>query len=297
MIDFKGKTAVITGGAEGIGFSIAQALAERGANLVLCDIDETQLAQACEELSAQGVTVMSKVMDVTHFDDWEALAQMLQQDAGDIHMIVNNAGVGSAPGKIEQTRHEDWRWVMDVNLMGVVYGMQTIIPLIKQHGNGGYVVNVGSMAGMGGVPFAGPYTASKLAVVGMSESWHMELKPDNIHVSVLCPGFVQTRIAESHRNRQPHYSKTSSANAIRSATGADAKHMSDIVNAGIDARVVGLRVLEALEMGELYIFTHPSYRKIVARRSKALDDAFARAAHSPLLKDLEEPEHISGFKQ
>lgn len=294
MSNYKDKTAVITGGAEGIGFSIAQALAEQGANLVLCDIDEAQLDTAATALRAQGVTVSSNVMDVTCFDHWQVLAEKLEKDSGDVHILVNNAGVGSAPGKIENTSHEDWRWVMDVNLMGVVYGMQTIVPLIKQHGNGGHVVNVASMAGMSGVPYAGPYTASKVAVVGMSESWYIELKPENIQVSVLCPGFVRTRIAESGRNRQAHYT-AESEQAMDSESSAHAQHMNDVVNAGIETEVVGKRVVEAMSVGELYIFTHPSYREFVARRAKAIDDAFARAAQSPLLKDLKEPDIITGF--
>ena len=104
---------------------------------------------------------------------------------------------------------KDWRWVIDVNLMGVVSGAQTIVPLMKQHGEGGWLINVASMAGLGGIAFAGPYSATKAAVVAMSECWYTELQGDNIHVSVLCPGFVKTRINLSHRNKQAHYKSDS----------------------------------------------------------------------------------------
>jgi len=129
-------------------------------------------------------------MDVTDLAQWQNVADKAIERFGKVHMLVNNAGVGSKPGTIEQTDDKDWRWVLDVNLMGVVYGTQTMVPLMKQHGEGGWLINVASMAGMMGIPMAGTYTATKVAVVGMSESWYAELKPHNIQVSVLCPAFV-----------------------------------------------------------------------------------------------------------
>lgn len=291
MTGFKGKTAVISGGAEGIGFSIAQAMAAQGMNIVLGDIDATQLDKAVATLTAQGVPVLGVTMDVTRVEHWQHLGQQAVDRFGSIHMLVNNAGVGGGTGSIEQIAERDWRWVLDVNLMGVIYGTQTLVPLIKQHGEGGWLVNVASMAGMVGVPYAGAYTATKVAVVGMSESWFAELQPHNIKVSVLCPAFVQTRINLSERNRQADYQQSREATEQDAAIAA---RMQAIVDNGLAADVVGQRVVEAVRQGELYIFTHPNYRQVVQQRYQAIDEAFARAADSPLLASVLN-EDIVGF--
>ncbi len=291
MSEYENKTVVISGGAEGIGFSIAQAMGEQGMNVVLGDIDETQLSSAESQLRESGVDVLAVKMDVTDPAQWQSMADKAIARFGKVHMLVNNAGVASAPGPIEATNHADWNWVLDVNLKGVIYGAETIVPLIKAHGEGGWMINVASMAGMQGVPYAGAYTATKVAVVGMSESWHFELAKHNIHVSALCPAFVKTRIHLSHRNRQeehrdinrvPSNSETPKHNAAQ-----------DLVENGIPAELVGKRVVEALNAKELYIFTHPAERAAVTRRSKAIDEAFERAENSPLLVDVVDQSPLS----
>ncbi|WP_339858697.1 SDR family NAD(P)-dependent oxidoreductase [Pseudohongiella acticola] len=291
MTDFRDKTAVISGGAEGIGFSIAQALGAQGMNIVLGDIDPAQLDKAVASLTEQGVPALGVVMDVTRPEQWQQLGQRSVDRFGSIHMLVNNAGVGGGTGTVEQIDERDWRWVLDVNLMGVIYGTQTLIPLIKQHGEGGWLINVASMAGMAGVPYAGAYTATKTAVVGMSESWFAELQPHNIQVSVLCPAFVKTRINLSERNRQSDYQRQQQETEQDVAMAA---RMQAIVDNGLAVDVVGQRVVEAVGQGELYIFTHPNYRQVVQQRYQAIDEAFARAAHSPLLASVVD-EEIVGF--
>ncbi|MFU8763702.1 MAG: SDR family NAD(P)-dependent oxidoreductase [Haliea sp.] len=294
MSNFAGKTVVVSGGAEGIGLSIALALGRQGMNVALGDIDAVQLEQAREQLQAEGIDVLTCVMDVTRLEQWSELAEQALARFGKVHMLVNNAGVGAMGDSIERSKLEDWRWVVDVNLMGVVYGTQTIIPLIKQHGEGGWLLNVASMAGMAGVPFAGAYTATKVAVVGMSESWHAELQPHNIQVSVLCPAFVKTRINLSTRNRQAEYGGGSGDTAGSEKSRAIAAHMQNVIDNGLPVELVGLRVVEALNAGELYIFTHPNYRAMVHKRSQAIDTAFERAAASPLLAGVLN-EDIVGF--
>jgi len=287
MSQFAGKTAIISGGAEGIGFSVAQAVGKQGMNVVLGDIDVDQLSKAKAKLEAQGIEVLTVQMDVSKQEQWKAAAEQAIERFGKIHMLVNNAGVGGTPGAIEQTDDKDWRWVLDVNLMGVIYGAEAIVPLMKEHGEGGWVINVASMAGMMGVPFAGSYTATKVAVVGMSESWYAELKPHNIQVSVLCPAFVQTRINHSHRNKPSEYKNDEQAEAKSSGElSAMAEHMQKVIDAGLAPEIVGERVVEAISAGELYIFTHPNYRKAVQARFKAIDDAFERSESSPLLQHV-----------
>lgn len=295
MSDLQGKVAVISGGAEGIGFSIAKSVAREGMKVVLGDIDATQLEVARKALEEQGAEVLAVEMDVAKIGDWQDLAEQTISRFGAVHMLVNNAGVGGIPGSIERTDSKDWQWVLDVNLMGVIFGAQVMVPLMKQHGEGGWLINVASMAGMGGVPFAGSYTATKVAVVGMSESWHPELKAHDIQVSVLCPAFVKTRINLSQRNKQEQYKNPKSGSKPSAKAIAMAEHMQTVIDNGMSADVVGDRVVEAIRANELYIFTHPNYRSVVQRRSKAVDDAFARAEKSPLLAHMLDEEVVGFF--
>ena len=285
MSKFSGKTAVISGGAEGIGFSIARALGQQGMNVVLGDIDTATLATAEAQLQREGIQVLAVELDVIDPAQWRELAAQAIARFGKIHMLVNNAGIGAGVGALEDSQLSDWRWSIDVNLFGVLNGAQCIVPHIKSHGEGGWMLNVASIAGMSGVPFAGAYTATKVAVVGMSEAWAAELAAHNIKVSVLCPAFVKTRIHLSNRNRHDAY-KQSDSNGAPADPGVAAQLVED----GIPAELFGLRVVEALEAGEFYIFTHPSHRKFMKKRFDAIDQAFARAEASPILEGIHDPE-------
>jgi NAD(P)-dependent dehydrogenase (short-subunit alcohol dehydrogenase family) len=278
--NYKGRTAIISGGAGGIGFSIAHELGRNGMNIVLADIDPTTLEQSAKTLTDDNINVLACHLDVTLYEQWEATVAKALEKFGTVDMLVNNAGVGGIPGKIEDTNHETWRWVMDVNLMGVVYGTQAVTPVIKQQGNGGWIINVASMAGMAGVPYAGAYTASKAAVVAMSESWAVELKPFNIHVSALCPAFVKTRIHESYRNRQPQYKTAKPKNIDKAALKKGMDKATEMIEGGIDPEILARRVVEALDSGQEYIFTHPNYRPVVDYRAKAIEAAFDNAKNS-----------------
>ena len=283
MSQFSGKTAVISGGAQGIGLSIAKALGEQNMNIVLADIDQENLQKAASELQAAGVSVLTVVLDVADEAQWQAVGQQTLERFGKVHMVVNNAGVGGDSGSIESQNKKGWQWVLDVNLMGVVYGAKAIVPLIKQHGEGGWVINVASMAGMTGVPYSGAYTATKAAVVALSESWAGELERKGIKVSVLCPAFVQTRIYDSERNRPEQYQTDDWDVTSESSFSKRAK---DMVENGIEVSIIGKRVVEALNAGELYIFTHPNYRPFVQRQAAVIDKAFQRAEQSPLLQHI-----------
>jgi len=287
MSQFADKTAIISGGAEGIGLSIAKALGEQKMNIVLADIDQKNLEKASLELRGSGVSVLPVTLDVADEAQWHDAAQQAIERFGKIHMVVNNAGIGGDTGPIQNTQTKGWQWALDVNLMGVMYGAKVMVPLIKQHGEGGWIINVASMAGMGGIPYNGAYTATKTAVVALSESWAAELQSKGIKVSVLCPAFVQTRIYDSNRNRPLKYQSDTATPTNEDSFADKTKHL---VENGIDVSIVGKRVVEALNDGELYIFTHPNYRAIVQRRFQAIDAAFERAAQSPLL------EHIANQK-
>jgi NAD(P)-dependent dehydrogenase (short-subunit alcohol dehydrogenase family) len=283
MFKFEGRTAVISGGAEGIGLSIAKALGEQKMNIVLADIDEKNLIKSTAELESLGIPVLATLLDVADEMQWKSVAEKAVKRFGKVHMVVNNAGVGGDSGPIENQETEGWQWALGVNLMGVVYGAKVMTPLIKDHGEGGWILNVASMAGMGGVPYSGVYTASKAAVVALSESWAQELKDKRIGVSVLCPAFVQTRIYDSERNRPDKY-KSENYNIENESSFS--KQTKQMVKDGIDVSIVGKRVVEAINHGELYIFTHPNYRQVNQERFNGIDEAFARSAKSPLLKDI-----------
>jgi NAD(P)-dependent dehydrogenase (short-subunit alcohol dehydrogenase family) len=283
MTKFTGKTAVISGGAEGIGLSIAKALGEQKMNIVLTDIDATNLQKAAAELETSGVPVLAAVLDVADEAQWQSVSKQAIERFGKIHMVVNNAGVGGGSGPIESQEKQAWQWAIDVNLMGVVYGAKVMLPLIKEHNEGGWIVNVASMAGMGGLPYGGAYNATKAAVVALSESWAEELKSKGIRVSVLCPAFVQTRIYDSERNRPAQYK---SETATQDGDNNFSKISEQMVKNGIDVSIVGKRVVEALIDGEMYIFTHPNYRPVVQRRYDAIDKAFIKSEKSPLLQHI-----------
>src|ERR1700733_14306674 len=207
MRELVGRTAFVTGGASGIGLALGRAFAQAGMKVMLADIETDALAAAVETLRDSAPDISGVVCDVADPVSVERAARACHQAFGNVHVVCNNAGVAAAGG-IDNISLDNWRWVLDVNLMGVLHGVRAFLPHIRAHGEGGHFVNTASMAGMnGGLGFS-PYTAAKFAVVGMSEGLSEQLKPHGIGVSVLCPHFVRTRIGESGRNRPGRYGET-----------------------------------------------------------------------------------------
>ncbi len=250
-MELEGKTAVITGGASGIGLATAKRFALSGVNLVLGDIEEAPLADAVAELSAGGARVVGLVSDVTVEDDVVALREAALKEFGAAHVVFNNAGV--AAGATVGTPTAVWKWVLDVDLFGVIHGVNAFVPLFLEQKEG-HVVNTASLAGLGGAPGMGPYCAAKFAVVGLSESLFQELAQlgSRVGVSVLCPGFVRTRIHESERNMPDEL--------VRLNEGPTAKLLRDLssmaVNAGIDAADVAGAVENAVRNRRFWILPH-----------------------------------------
>jgi NAD(P)-dependent dehydrogenase (short-subunit alcohol dehydrogenase family) len=290
--DFTGKTAIISGGAGGIGLALAEEFGQLGMNIVIADIDQAQLAVAEKQLKDAKIDVLTCTLDVTNYQQWLDTLAAAEEKYGDIHMLVNNAGVGGIPGSIEDTKLETWKWVLDVNVMGVVNGTQAVGPAMKRHGQGGWIINVASMAGMNGVAYSGAYAASKAAVVSMSESWAAELKKHNIAVSALCPAFVKTRIHESLRNLQPEYKGVKEQGANKTKSKPVKNIAAELVESGIPTSMLAKRVVEALQSGQRYIFTHPNFRAPIAYRSSVLDTAFANAENSPIVGHLKDDEIV-----
>jgi len=281
MKDFRGKTAFVSGGAEGIGYHIGRLLARQGMNLMLADINTKMLEQALRTLKGEGLNVQSAALDVALKDQWAAAAEKTVQTFGKVHLLVNDAGV-AVTGSQKNISENDWRWIIDVNLLGVVYGAQAFAPLMKSHGEGGHILNVASIAGIHGVPFIGPYCATKAAVVSLSESWRSELKKDGIAVSVLCPGFVRTHVYDSMRNRQARYGGPVYYDDLVKKKPSIAANK-QLAEEGVDPDIVANRVVEGLKNEELYIFTHPHFRELHELRCKEMTEAFDRADASPAL--------------
>lgn len=277
MRDLKGKTAFITGGASGLGLAMAHAFGAAGMNVMLADIEEAPLAAAVADLEARQIRAASVICDVGERAAVEAAAAATVGAFGKVHLVCNNAGVG-AGGPIGQIKPSDWDWIVAVNLMGVVYGMEAFLPHIRAHGEGGCFVNTASMAGMFSVPGMEPYTATKYAVVGMSEGWADQLAPENIHVAVLCPGFVRTQIGTSGRTRPLRF-----GGPVVNPPGPSQA----LVESGIDPERVAARVLEAVRNGERYIVTHPDLRAPTQARFAAIMAGFDAADVSPALKGLD----------
>jgi len=271
MREFKGKTAFVTGGASGIGLSMAKAFAEAGMNVMLADVEQGALDRALKDLSQYGNHVLGIACDVADPDQVERAAQATFSAFGKVHVLCNNAGV-AAGGGIDQISVDNWRWVVDVNLMGVVYGVRSFLPHIRSHGEGGHIVNTASMAGMiNGMGFS-PYAATKFAVVAMSEGLRMQLQPLGIGVSVLCPYFVRTRIGESGRNRPERYGPVQPLDPTSPAAAMVAEIARQIAT-GLDPADVATRVLNAIRNDELYIFSHPNMREFVDGRFAAIQAA------------------------
>jgi NAD(P)-dependent dehydrogenase (short-subunit alcohol dehydrogenase family) len=276
MKDLSGKTAFITGGASGIGLAMARSFGAVGMNVMLADIEEAPLAAALEDLSSRQIKADGVICDVSDRAALQAAAAKTIETFGKVHLVCNNAGVG-AGGPIDQVKTSDWDWIVSVNLMGVVYGVEVFLPLIRSHGEGGHFINTASMAGHVSPPGMEPYCATKFAVVAMSEGWAGQLAPENIGVGVLCPGFVKTNIDTSGRARPDRF-------------GGPATELPDVsgglVQSGIDPARVGERVLEAVLNNERYIFTHPNMRAAIQMRYAAVMAGFDAADASPALEGM-----------
>jgi NAD(P)-dependent dehydrogenase (short-subunit alcohol dehydrogenase family) len=282
MRDLVGKTAFVTGGASGIGLALGRAFAEASMNVMLADIETDALAVAVETLQGVGPGVWGVECDVTDPASVERAAEACSAAFGNIHVVCNNAGVAAGSG-IDHISLATWRWVLDVNLIGVLNGIQAFLPRIRAHGEGGHIVNTASMAGFNsGLGFS-PYSASKFAVVNMSEGLANQLAPLGIGVTVLCPGFVRTRIPQSARNRQARYGPAPTPDPA-SPGGQMTARLAELNRLGLDPADVASQVVHAIREGGLYVFTHPDgdWRREVKERFDAIlaamDAAAARAA-------------------
>jgi len=264
MKDFKDKVAVITGAASGIGRALADRCVQEGMKAVLADVEAEPLATAEASLKASGATVLAVQTDVSQVRDVEALAQKTMEAFGAVHVLCNNAGVGTEAAVWESTLAE-WEWIVGVNLWGVVHGVRVFVPLMLAQDAECHIVNTASTAGLISGPGLGAYKVTKHGVVTLSETLHHELaeRGAKVKVSVLCPGIVNTRIMESARNRPGDLSPTGPRGP---ASEERWEALRRLVPAGMPAAQVADAVFEALRKDRFYILTHPEGKEAVRTR-------------------------------
>jgi NAD(P)-dependent dehydrogenase (short-subunit alcohol dehydrogenase family) len=275
MRELKGKVAVVTGAASGIGRAMAERFAREGMKIVLADVEAAPLAQARDEIGRGGVEAIAVRTDVARWEQVEELARRTFETFGTAHVICNNAGIGSGGGAAWETSLADWEWTIGVNLWGVIHGVRAFVPRLVEQGEG-HVVNTASIAGLVTVPGMAPYCVTKQGVVALSECLHHDLTlktAGKVKVSVLCPAWVKTKISESERNRPASLPRTARAapnDQERAIEGA----VRTAVAMGIPPEVVAEKVLAAIVEERFWILTHSKTKKMIEKRMRGiLDDA------------------------
>lgn len=269
MKEFAGKVAVITGGASGIGRAIAEWCIHARVKVVLADIDEETLSRTGEELKALGGTVVCVRTDVAKRGDVEALARQTLDAFGGVHLLFNNAGVAAGGAPWEATWN-DWEWVLGVNLWGVIHGVKVFTPLMLAQHTECHIVNTSSGAGLVTGGFSAPYSASKHAVVALSESLYLTLQQRNslVKVSVLCPGLVHTDIAHTERHRPAELQNEPVALSPEIRAGRAA--FEALVAAATPPSEIAEMVFDAIRKEQFYIVTHPEWMEVVRLRTERL---------------------------
>ncbi|WP_409433562.1 SDR family NAD(P)-dependent oxidoreductase [Litorimonas sp. RW-G-Af-16] len=274
MTEVSNKVAFVTGAASGIGLALVKSLLSRGCKVMMADINRAALEQAQRDVGHEGQTA-TVICDVADADSVKAAAQATLDTFGKVHLVFNNAGVSLA-GRPGQISLKDWRWITDINVLGIVYGCETFIPLIMSHGEGGHITNTASMAGHVASIGMGPYFATKFAAVGYSEALFQELAPAGIGVSCLCPTWVKSNIHNTS-DQSPDAAKT--RDQFKASKAYEA--VKALVENGMDAERYAELAMSAIAANRLHVFNDPDARDLlVARQTQLLADYDAN------LKDL-----------
>ena len=253
MDHLEGSVAVVTGAASGIGRALSERFASEGMRVVLADIEADALEATRAELAGAGHEVLAVRTDVTQADSVQQLAERAVEAFGKVHVVCNNAGV-FAGGRTWEAPLSDYEWVMGVNIMGVVHGLRSFVPLLLEHGEPGHVVNTASMAGVTSAPLAGVYYMSKHAVMALSESLYHEMvqAETQVGVSVLCPELIHTAIARSERNRPHHLKRDDRVDPQREVVEGAIR---ELIHTGLDPSVMADRVVDAMRENRFYILS------------------------------------------
>jgi NAD(P)-dependent dehydrogenase (short-subunit alcohol dehydrogenase family) len=264
MREFKNRVAVVTGAASGIGRAIAERCVAEGMRVVLADIEAAALQEAATAMD--GATVRPYRVDVSDASAMEEMAEAVYSEFGAVHLLFNNAGVAPDGKMVWAQTLDTWKWVIDVNLYGVIHGLRSFVPRMLAAGEEGHVVNTASVAGLHGGPMISPYYATKHAVVGLSESLYLELQMVNAKVgaSVLCPAFVKTKIGESGRNRP------GAGAATASGSGEFAAMVRALIEQGATPESIADKVFDAIQEERFWILTHPEFDAAIRERVEGM---------------------------
>lgn len=260
-----GRVAVVTGAASGIGLALCERLVREGLRVVMADVERPALAEAAGRLAGGGASVVAVATDVSVAAEVDALRDRALDAFGAVHLLCNNAGVAGVAQPVWETALADWEWVLGVNLWGVIHGIRSFVPVLLEQ-DAAHVVNTASLAGLiSGV--LGPYSVSKHGVVALSESLCLQLRQRGGHVgvSVLCPGWVRTRIVDSERNRP------ASAGPLPEPDPAHAEARAaghQLVASGMDPALVAEHVVDAVRKNRFYVLTHPELSEVIRQRAE-----------------------------
>jgi len=273
MSKFENKVAFVTGAASGIGFALCEALLGKRAKVMMADINRLGLKEARAKLGGTSDHLSSVICDVRDSASVKAAADATIKAFGKVHIVMNNAGV-ALTGRSGSIDLKDWQWIIDINLLGVIYGVEIFTPLIKTHGEGGHILNTSSMAGHMTTEYMPPYHASKFAVVGYSESIAQELAKHDIQVTCLCPTWVKSNIATSGITRpSARGRKKAVSQMIKKAHDS----VANLVANGMDAPRLAELTLAMMAQGRMHVFNDPEARPAIDMRAKALTDDYDAA--------------------
>jgi NAD(P)-dependent dehydrogenase (short-subunit alcohol dehydrogenase family) len=269
METLAGKGAVVTGGASGIGLETARRLAARGARVVLADVEAEALGRAVDDLRSRGADAWGVRCDVSSLSDVTALADESFRLLDRVHIVFNNAGVALG-GPIASMTHDDWRWVIDVDLWGPIHGVEAFLPRLIEQGDGGHVLFTASFAGLVPNVGLGPYCVAKYGVVALAEVLAREMRQHDIGVSVVCPMRAVTNIGSSERNRGSNYGGSSVSPTVPDQTAQN----DALAGRVIPVETVADLTVEAILHNRLYVVTHEESREPIRRRFERIDRSF-----------------------
>jgi len=276
MTQVAGKVAFITGGGSGVGFGQARVFAEAGCKVAIADIRQDHLDEAMDVLRSAEADVLPLKLDITDRDAYSRAADEVEASLGPVQLLFNTAGV-SIFGPLQNATAEDWEWQLDVNLWGVINGVQTFLPRMLDRGDDCHIINTASMSAFVALPGTGIYCTTKMALKGLSECLHMDLKETNVRVSMLCPGAVNSNIHEAVLTRPKHLEKTG-------YYGADPEvfeRLKKIIEIGMEPEVLAKYVLKGVEDEELYILPYPEFRDTLEDLHVQVMDSLARPEDDP----------------
>ena len=287
MDDLNGRTAVITGAASGIGRAMARAFGQAGMRVALADVESGALEEARKGLEAEGIEARGFVCDVSQADAVQQLAEDVREAFGGVHVVCNNAGV-FVGGTTWGTPLNDYEWILNVNVWGVIHGIRTFVPILLEQDEPGHIVNTASMAGLTTGPMTAAYFMSKHAAVALSESLFHELaaRQAKVGVSVVCPELVNTRIFQAGRNRPPHL-KRDETEDLPEETKQVEEVVSGVASTGVDPTVLAARTLEAVRENRFWVLPPDGdpWREAARLRNESIDHATNPVLGGPLSGD------------